>query len=149
MIFNNIDLKKLLDTGYIFEKTPPPISDYLYLLGIFLLFILLSFVFSFLYGRKKKKIPIWGKMQKRIFNLFFTTGIVGLILIFFRWQQIAYLGSRFFMLILWLIFIVWGIAILCYRYLTLSKEIQKYYEKKNFEKYLPTSQADLPQTHED
>ena len=136
-IFSNIAPQKLLDPVYIFEKTPPTDFPFQYLVFIFGFLIILAVIFWFIYGRPKKRIPIYAKLQSKVFNLFCYTGLIGLVLIFFRWQQIAYLGSRFFMLLLLLIFIIWGIYIIYFRLKIVPKEIKKYQEKKQFEKYLP------------
>jgi hypothetical protein len=136
-IIKNIDFKKILNIAYIFDKTPPPDSNYLYLGILFGLMIVLSFGAWLGYGRLKKHIPLWQEMQTRIFNLFFYLGITGLMLIFFRWQGVAYLGSRFFLLLLLIVFIIWGIFIINFRLRIFPKELIKYFAKQKFEKYLP------------
>lgn len=137
MIFSNIDIFKFRSTDYIFEVTPDPQSDYLYLAIIYGLLILLSIGFWIVYSKRHKEEKIWQKMRGRVFNFFFYTGVIGLVLIFARFQQIAYLGSRLFSLILWLIMFFWLIYILNYRYRVFAKELIKIEKKKKFEKYLP------------
>ena len=138
------DIKKLFQLDYIFEKTPDAAGAYKYLVFLFVFLILLSVVAWIGYGRLSRKIPLWRKMQTRVFNFFFYTGIIGLILLFFRYEQIAYLGSRFFLILLLLVFIIWGIYILYFRIIRFSKEIIQYHEQKKFEMYLPHRQAGLP-----
>lgn len=140
----NIDIKKLFDIGYIFEKTPDASGAYKYLVFLFGFSILLSVVAWIGYGRIKKNLPLWGKMQTKVFNLFFYIGITGLLLIFFRWQAIPYLGSRFFMILLALVFVIWGLYILYFRLRVLPKEIANLETRKKFEMYLPRRQAGLP-----
>ncbi len=134
----NIDFKQFFSTDYIFEKTPPFHRSFLYIVAIFVLFILLAFGSWFLLGQKNKKLPLYQPLQKGLFNLFFYTGLMGLILSFFRWQQLAYLGSRFFMIVLFLAFFLFGLSILDYRFRMFPKLVKRYYERKNFEKYLPS-----------
>ncbi|MBM2820285.1 MAG: hypothetical protein HW405_45 [Candidatus Berkelbacteria bacterium] len=134
-----IDLLKLLNTKYIFEISPEPISDYLYLSILFGLLIVIAFIFWFIYKRKRKQLDLFKAVQKSVFNPFFYTGIIGLILIFFRWQGMPYLGSRFFLLVLLLLFLFWGTNIIYFRFVTFPKRIKEYQEKKNFNKYLPSS----------
>lgn len=136
MLFN-IDPKKFLDPSYVFEITPTLDNNIWYLAGIFGFFVILALIFWFWYGRKSKSFPLLVKMQGRMFNIFFYCGIIGLILVFFRWQQIPYLASRFFILLLILIFLVWLGLILYWRFYKLSQEITKYCQKEQFEKYLP------------
>ena len=65
-------------------------------------------------------------------------GFFGLALIFFRFEAIPYLGSRLMLLILFLVFLIWGILIIYYWLRIMPREIKKKKEKENFEKYLPT-----------
>ncbi len=138
------DINKLFSLDYIFEKTPDATGTYKYLVFLFGFLILLSIAAWIGYGRLKKKLPLWGKMQAKVFNLFFYLGITGLILIFFRWQSITYLGSRFFMILLALVFAIWGLYILYFRLKVLPKEIANLETRKKFEMYLPRRQAGLP-----
>jgi len=146
-ILKNIEIKKLFDTAYIFEKTPASLSNYLYLAILFGFLIILSVIFWYGYGRLKKKQPLWRKIQMRVFNICFYTGLAGLFLIFFRWQGVAYLGSRFFLLSLLAVFIIWAMFIIYFRVLVFPKELAKFEEQEKFEKYLPSPrlrQTSLP-----
>ena len=136
-LFKNINPKKLFEPSYIFEKTPSANSDYLYLAIVFGLFIVLAIVFWFIYGKKKKNLPVLSSLQGRFFNIFFYTGISGLVLIFFRFQQIPYLGSRLFLLILILVFIIWSIYLLYFYFKILPQKISKFREEQIYNKYLP------------
>jgi uncharacterized membrane protein YdcZ (DUF606 family) len=131
---DQIDPGKLLDRSYIFEVTPESNSSYLYLALLYGLLIILAVVLGLL--SKKKIIPI-KKLYRGIQNLFLYTGIIGLILIFFRWQGLPYLGSRLMVILLGLFFIVWLLLIILYRFFTLPKIIIEIQERENFEKYLP------------
>lgn len=146
MILSNIDLTKFLKTDYIFEVTPSPQSDYIYLSIIYGLLILISIGLWFYYNKKQKNKKVWQKMRGRVFNLFFYSGLIGLFLVFFRFQQIAYLGSRFFTLILWLVIFIWAFFTVLYRFTSLKQEFKNIEKKENFEKYLPHRQAGLPNT---
>jgi len=122
---------------YIFEKNPPFRLEFLYIVGVFVLLILIAILGWVWLGKKSEKLPLYRPLQIRFFNLFFYTGFAGLVLSFFHWQQMVYLGSRFFFLILTLFFILFSISLLFYRYRTFPQELKKYQQKKNFEKYLP------------
>jgi len=140
----NINFRQIFSLDYIFEKTPSSNSSYIYLAFLFGFLILLAVIAWIGYGRLKKKLPLWGKMQTRVFNIFFYIGLTGLILIFFRWQAISYLGSRFFLALLLLVFIIWGLYIIYFRLIILPKEMANFQTQKSFEKYLPRRQAGLP-----
>ena len=136
-LFTNINPQKLINPDYIFEKTPPANSGYIYLSAIFGIFMLMSIFFWFRYGRLKTKIPAYAPMQFKMFNLFFYSGLIGLMLIFFRWQEISYLGSRLFMIVLLGGFIIWSLYLIFYRVKVIPKAIIRFREKENFNKYLP------------
>lgn len=142
IMFQNIDLKKFLKISYIFEKTPPANSTVLYLAIIFGFFIILGLFFWIWHSRQL--LSFWKKYRAKIANLFFYNGVIGLFLTFGRWQQIPYLGSRFFLLVEICLFIIWGSLIFYYRLIILPKEIKQFEQKKQFEKYLPSRQAGLP-----
>jgi len=141
-ILKQIDIKKLFSLDYIFEKNPPAISNYLYLSFIFGFFIILGIFFWVWNAREKNQLFFWKKYKAKLFNLFIYTGLVGLILVFSRWQEIPYLGSRLFLIIDLLVFIVWGLIILYFRMLILPKEIINYRKIKDFEKYLPKNKKE-------
>jgi hypothetical protein len=136
-MLSNFHISQFISQDYIFEKTPPFTSVFLYLVGVFVLFMAIAFLGWFYFGKKSRKLPFYRPIQSQVFNLFFYVSLFGLILSFFRWQQLAYLGSRFFLLILLLVFIFWGLSIVYYRFKIFPKEFTKYQAKKNFEKYLP------------
>ncbi len=132
---------KYISLDGIFEKTPALDFEIIYLVSFFGLLIILAVISWWYFRAKRNEVKLWSKIQVSFFNLFFYTGIAGLVIAFFRWQQIAYFGSRFFDLVLVFIFLAWLVNILIYRYSIFSKELKSHYDKKNFEKYLPS--ADL------
>lgn len=133
----NFNFKQIFSASYIFDKAPPYQSNFLFIVAVFVLFIAVAFGAWFWFERKRRHLALYRKMQKSIFNLFFYTGLAGLVLSFFHWQEIEYLGSRFFFLILFFVFIVIGLSIIDFRFRILPAEIKKYNQKKAFEKYLP------------
>jgi len=139
---SQIDLTKLFRSDYIFEASPVASGLYLYFLIIFGIFIVLSVIFFFIARRKDKT---YHKLQKRAFIFFVVMGIIGLLLIFFRFEQIPYLGSRLMFLALVLTLILWGCWIGFYVIFKLPKEKQKIFKKQKFNKYLPGRKGRLPQ----
>ncbi len=139
-LISQIHLTNLLQKDYIFEATPATEGLYLYLAILFGIFILFAIAVVVIY--RKPKYPVYRHIRSQLFNLFLTTGIIGLIIIFCRFQQIAYLGSRLMFLLLILMFIIWGGWICIYRFIKVPKLIKKEQEKGKFEKYLP--KADRP-----
>jgi len=140
----SINFQQIFSLEYIFEKNPPFSSEFLYVVGVFVLLIVLA-IFGWIWlGKKSEKLSLYRPLQIRFFNIFFYTGLTGLALSFFRYQQMAYLGSRFFFLILIFFFILFSISLLVYRYKTFSQKLKIHQQKKNFEKYLPRESKGVP-----
>lgn len=133
--FSQIKIEKLFQVKYIFESTPSANGLYVYLLIVFAIFILLAVVLTIFY--KKPRYLIYKRLKNYLFNFFLTCGLIGLGLMFFRFQQIPYFGSRLMFLLLFLTFIIWGGWILYFRLFIVLKVIKKEQEKENFSKYLP------------
>ena len=134
-MFNQLDFKKLLDTDYLFETYPPTNGLYLYLVIIFAVFIF-GAIATWWINRKNKSL-VYRRLLNSLFNLLLTIGILGLFLIFFRWQEIPYLGNRIAFIILFFVTVIWGGYVGWYRLVILPKEIKIKSEKDRFEKYLP------------
>ena len=132
-IIHQIDLSKFLNFGYIFESNPSSEGLYRYLLIIFGVEII-GAVIVYFFNRQK---GIFKKLKNGFFSLFLTTGIIGLTIIFFRQQQIPYLGSRLLLVLLLVTFLIWLGFIIRYWLITLPKEIIQKKQKEKFEKYLP------------
>ena len=136
-IINNFDPKKLFDPAYLFEKTPPADSSYRFLVFLFGFLVIIAIVSWFWYRRKFIKFPIYREIRSKLFNILFYPGVIGLFLIFCRWQAIPYLGSRFFLALLIIVFNIWLIYLLYFRLIIFPKEIKKQLKQENFKKYLP------------
>lgn len=132
--FEQINFQKFLDKDYIFEPSPPPTGLYQYLAVIFGLFLIAGVIIA---AQTRRKEEIYKKLFVRIVSLFLFTGTSGLILVFFRYEGIPYLGSRLLLLVLLAVFIIWALLVVRYKFLILPKEIRQYQKKKIFEKYLP------------
>lgn len=133
-----IDFSKLSDKDYILQTSPDPTGLYKYLLIIFGLMFVAAFILIF-----KKPKEVYRKLYSKLIGLLLIVGLSGLALVFFRWQAIPYLNSRLLFVILVFIFLLWLSSIIYYYLLILPKEIKQKQKKENFEKYLPTSKANM------
>lgn len=133
-IIRQIDLSKFLNIGYIFESTPSFEGFYRYLLILFGLEIVGAVVVA-IFNRQK---GILKKLKSGFISLFLTTGIIGISFIFFRLQQIPYLGSRLLLILLLVTIIIWLGFVFKYWIVVLPKEILQKKEKEKFERYLPS-----------
>ena len=140
-LLSQIKINKLFQPNYIFEATPAAEGLYLYLTILFGIFILIALAVVVIY--RHPKYPIYQYLRSQLFNIFLLTGIIGLSIIFFRYQQIAYLGSRLMLLLLILMFFIWSGWLCLFCFIKLPKIIKEEQEKGKFEKYLPRRQAGL------
>jgi len=139
--FDQIDFKKILDLNWIFEKTPDAQGLYVYLSVLFSLFLVAALI---LWRRATKtRGTVREKLYGQFFKLFMTTGLIGLALIFLRFEGIAYLGSRLIMFILLGISLIWALMITYYGFFILPKEVKELAKKEEFEKYLPSQIKDM------
>lgn len=137
-IFSRIDLNKLFRVERIFEIDPEPNGLYLYLAFIFTLLIIVAAVIAAVKILKKSStFPTSSKLLSKWFHFCLIIGLAGLVLIFFRYQGIAYLGSRLMMIFLAIWSLIWVLTIIFYRVFTIPKESKIREEKERFEKYLP------------
>jgi len=133
-ILSQIQPERLFQKSYLLEVTPEAKGLYQYLAIPFGILLILALIFSL---RAKRGEEIFQKLNLKIANLLFFTGLAGLALIFFRFEQIPYLGSRLFLLVLLAVFLAWLGLIIWYKFLILPKEIERDEKQKIFEKYLP------------
>lgn len=136
-ILSNLNLGKYFDPSYIFETSPTSDGLSWDLLIIFGAFVLIAMIIFFLFRKLKYKAQ--RQIKRHLFNLFLTIGLVGILLWFFRVQQIPYIGGRFTFYLLALVFIVWGGWILYFTIFKLKRDIKKEQEKEKFLKYLPNT----------
>jgi Na+/serine symporter len=101
----------------------------------FLVFIGLGLAVKFWVNKIKDGLKI--KVCRRLSHLFITMGIVGLVYLFFAWQGVALLSSRFWLIIWLACTVVWAGFIVKYLFLEAPKIRREIEEKRKFEKYLP------------
>ncbi len=132
-----MDLTKLIDLSYLFNRFPP--GGFSWPFRVFLLFLFFYCIILAVKAGKNIKITsgnfkkLWYKVQ--LWG--WTTGFIGLLLFFFREVRAIYLSSRIWMFIWILVTIIWGLSIIKY----LKKELPKKEEIKEkqeaFNKWLP------------
>lgn len=125
-----------LKLDYLFTNAMLPITPMVFktATGIYLLIFVTAIVFSLLCERINK---LYRRLFRRLANWCFGFSVVGLILLFFRYQLVPYLGMRGWTLIWWLISAIWMIYILKYLFLDIPKQRKELRIKEDFEKYLP------------
>lgn len=126
---NFFDLNKFFNWSRLVD--PAPKGDWQFLwwaVGFGAGLIVLAIIRAFLAGDRSLKHKTEGML--------WIIGLVGLVLTFFRWQQIPYFSARILWLALAIWFIAWIAIIIYYRLVKIPKKIllQKVKERKN--KYL-------------
>lgn len=130
-----IDFKKLIQPSYILDSQPRQFQFLLPAVIIFGAAVIASIlIWIFL---KTSKAPYKEKIKSAISNWLLWLGISGLILVFFRWQEIPYLSARILFEILFLVFLIWLGFILKYLIFNYKKDKDNFAERMRFEKYLP------------
>lgn len=132
-----IDFKKLLDLNFWFALRPnaPTERTVLAAVAVFAAFLVLAFVLRIL-ARVKKQNLLLVKLLKKISKLFSTMALVGFVLLFFSYEQIYLLGSRFWFLLWFAGIVVWVVFIALYAVRKMPKEKNDMEKKKKFLKYL-------------
>jgi len=130
------NLKILFTYPYLFNPYPNYEMKFLVpLLWFFGALIILGVIMFFL-ARKNKKKKYKVILLANIYNWFFWAGLVGLLLLAFRYEGIAFVSMRFVLLLWLLIFVIWGIYILVFYIKGYKKILLQHRQQIEKEKYL-------------
>jgi len=130
-------LKYFFNPSHLFDLRPPVMHSraILILAAAFGLLIILGIASQLIVMKTKDGLKIKG--WRRLFHLFLTVGILGLVYLFFAWQGVTLLASRFWLIILGLVVLVWFGFIAKYLFWDVPKLRRNIEEKRRFEKYIP------------
>jgi len=132
------DLATLLSPKYWFDLTPSPLAGLTVkiLLGVFLLVFAAGFFFHF--AKKGKRFDRFKtRVWQRLCSCGLTMGGLGLVFLFFSYEQIRLFGARFWY-VFWLIgLLVWLISIWHNYYRVAPREKKLEEQRRQREKYLP------------
>lgn len=99
----------------------------------FTLALVILAVIMFIYKRRKDS---FAPLRANFYNFFLTNAIVGLFICFFNYEEVPFLGARFWILF-WAIEILVWLWFLFKQFRRLPQLRQKQEEQKKFRKYLP------------
>ena len=135
-----IDVTKLFSWNYLFEQRPDAQSNLVFVLAVLFGLAVLGSGLTWLYlVRKERREPLLVQVRVRFVPWLFTTGSVGLLLVFFRFEGVPYFASRFW-LASWLIgSLIWLVRLLYYLLKKFPKERSLNAERLVRERYLPKS----------
>lgn len=132
-------MNKFIQPTFYFDAYPTEIHlPTFYLISVvFLLFFLTGLLALFLAAKKEKTDKIIAKFFGKLANWGLWSGVIGLLITFFRYQRAPYLGMRLWT-IGWLIFnLIWLLKIIKYLLKDVPKAKAEIKKKQEFEKYLP------------
>jgi hypothetical protein len=134
-ILSQIDLTKIFNPEFLFQASPDPGGLFLLTLVVYGLMIIGAIALGVVSRRNRGS--KYRKLWRQFIYFMLTIGLIGPVLVFFRWQSIPYLGSRLVALALWIVALAWLLQIIFYWLFVLPQEVKAKIEKENFEKYLP------------
>jgi len=124
-------ISEIFSKQYLFDPVPPSENSYLwYQLAFFSLLLIIGIIITL-----SKKID--KKIKSRQLYCYLTCGILGLVYLFSRYEQLPWLGSRLFLAVVLLVLLVW-ITIITVWMTRYTKTLDK--EKilsERYKKYLP------------
>ena len=132
-----LNLIKFFNLSYLFDLRPSIYASTVYfLLAVFGALIVLSLLIKII-EQKFKPQQFLKKLFQKYFSLFLTMGLVGLALLWFRYENAAVLSARFWLLVWALAFVIWLVNIFQYQLKIVPPAREKSEQKKIFQKYLP------------
>jgi hypothetical protein len=136
LFFSN--LKNLLSFKYWFNLTPEPFLSFT-LNALYIFFgalLILGLAARVVAGRMKQN-AVLKKSYEKFYHLLATMGVFGLILLFFRQQQVVFLSAPFWLIIWLIVLLVWLAFVLRYVLVKAPKLREQMALKNELKKYLP------------
>ena len=139
LMWNKVNVPKLnqlFRLNYLFSLNPGPKFLYMWPLVIIFGIMLMAAIVVIIVSWRTRNI-VYKKLFSKIYTMFLTIGIVGLLLLFFRYENVYFLSGRFFLLFLLVALLIWSGFVIYYGIKKFPLEIINY---KNFlrkEKYIP------------
>jgi len=132
-----INFSRLLDLNFWFALRPAaPSERTTIILAIsFAVFLALGIVCGIL-AKSKKQNPPLVKLFRKLKKMFGTMAVIGFIILFFSYEQIYFMGSRFWFLAWFIGFVVWVVFIALYALKKMPKEKDELEKKQKYLKYL-------------
>lgn len=127
-------MQNLLNLNYWFDMKPPYFtsgSEKIYI--IFLLFLICTATLFFILKRKK---GFYKKIFEKFYSFSISNLIVGIFLLFFRYERASFLSGRFWMGLWFILMLVWGFFILK-NINKIPEKIKKAKQQKEKNKYIP------------
>jgi hypothetical protein len=128
-------MQNLLSLNFWFNLKPGPLLP-IYQQIFITIIIILAISFFILLIIKAKKVNLYNKFLEKLHSFSLINCFIGLILLFFNYELIPFLSSRFW-------FLLWGLGIIIWLFFIFKilKEIperkKKILSEKEYKKYIP------------
>lgn len=133
------DWVKHINLAYLFGSRPDSDLTIIILTSLFGAAVVASGLVWLIFAPRVSAFPPIGAIRTRLVNLFVTIGLGGLILTFFRWQAIPFLGNRIWLWLWLLVILVWSVLTGLYLLKKFPEERRLFVNKRQYERYLPRS----------
>jgi amino acid transporter len=104
-----------------------------YFIILVVLFLFFTLVFAFLKSKNKN---LYSRVLRKLYTFFLTNFIVSLFLLFFTYEMVPFLSSRFWFL-LWAAGIIFWLYFIIKEFINIPKIKQELEKEKEFKKYIP------------
>lgn len=132
-----MDFTKLFDLEYLFIRYPEAGFSWPMRIGLLVLFVGAILVALYTHKKFKQKLGASTKAWKRLQIWAWSSGLVGLLLMYFREVRALYISARFWLFLWLLIYVLWLIYVLLrWKKDVPDKESQEK-RKQEYEKWLP------------
>ncbi len=125
-------VQEFFSADYLFNPSTPRESRlYIPLIILFGLLLVFSLLIKLVRNLKFKK------LADRYFTSFLTTGILGFIYLFCRYEGLPWLGTRFFLLLILSALFIWTVINLVWAFRYIPKYKKEINISERYNKYLP------------
>ena len=134
-----ISFVPFFDYHYLFNPSPVPLGPALVggVFAFFSFFVAAAVTVRVVAGGMRKKAPLEADIARRFSRLLGTTGVLGLLLLFFAYEQLPVLGMRFWIDFLALFFLGWLARIILHVVRDYPRDKTRADQRERFERYLP------------
>ncbi|NCN07744.1 protein BatD [Candidatus Falkowbacteria bacterium] len=87
--------------------------------------------------KKTQKDTFYKILLQKYFVMLMTTSVIGLFLVWFRYERAFFLSARFWLLVWFIGFVAWLVVILKYQFKVIPEAREKLQKTQEFNKYLP------------
>lgn len=128
-----------LDYRYWMNPNPVPLGPSLVssILSFFAWFLIVAIGLRIAAHSLRKKDALRAEMLRRFSGLLSATGLLGLMFLFFTYEQLPLFGMRLWFLLLFVLFLVWLGRFVAYAVREYPQKRHQLDERRQIEKYLP------------